>query len=187
MDYLRRLFFSIWYYRRPPWDTGISPPELIRYLDDHPPGRALDLGCGTGTNVITMAERGWQATGVDFARRAINTAKKKAHQAGVEVDVFVDDITRLTRLDGPYDLILDIGCYHSLPQKSRGAAIDNVKRLLASDGTYLMYAFCKGDTSSGTGLSYWDMEILSEYFNLDKREEGMERDHRPSVWLWFHH
>lgn len=39
---------------RPPWDTGITPPEVVATFaeGDLPPGPALDLGCGTGTNVI---------------------------------------------------------------------------------------------------------------------------------------
>lgn len=185
MEFFRKLFFNIWYYRRPPWDTGISPPELIRYLEIHPPGRALDLGCGTGTNVITMARYGWRATGVDFVNRAIDAAGKKANQAGVEVNLFVGDVTRLSGLHEPYDLILDIGCYHSLPQKSRPATIDNIKRLLAQDGTYLMYAFYKDETSSGTGITGWDLQAFGQAFELIKREEGTERGQHPSVWLWY--
>ena len=52
---MRRLLFSIWYWlRRPPWDTGVTPPELVRFVSAHSPGRALDLGCGTGTNVVVV-------------------------------------------------------------------------------------------------------------------------------------
>ena len=190
MNFLRRLFFNIWYYQSgifqtPPWDTGISPPELINYLESHTPGLALDLGCGTGTNVITMAEYGWQVTGVDFARRAISKARDKAIHAGVDVDLRVDDVTRLNGLSGPFDLILDMGCYHSLPEKDRLAYIHNVKRLLGSNGTYVMYGFYKDKSSSGTGITNSDLETLSAHFLLKNRVEGTERGHRPSVWLWF--
>ena len=47
---MRRIFFELRYLLGDvPWDTGVSPPELLDFLDRHPPGRALDLGCGTGT------------------------------------------------------------------------------------------------------------------------------------------
>ena len=79
--------FSLWYFRRPPWDSGITPPELLEYLESRPAaGRAIDLGCGTGTNVITMARMGWQVTGVDFVPKAIDLAREKARKAGLRLD-----------------------------------------------------------------------------------------------------
>jgi methylase of polypeptide subunit release factors len=67
MKIFRKLFFNLWYFRDPPWDTGISPPELIDFINSNPPGKALDIGCGTGTNAIRLAKEGWRVTGVDFA------------------------------------------------------------------------------------------------------------------------
>ena len=78
MNFLRRLQFNFWYFRNPPWDSGITPPELFEFIQSHPAGRAIDIGCGTGTNVITLAKIGWQVTGFDFAARAIQLAKRKA-------------------------------------------------------------------------------------------------------------
>ena len=67
--------FDLWYLRRPPWDSGIVPPEVEDFIRDNAPGHALDLGCGTGTSSLGLAQAGWTVTGVDFARRAISTAK----------------------------------------------------------------------------------------------------------------
>jgi 2-polyprenyl-3-methyl-5-hydroxy-6-metoxy-1,4-benzoquinol methylase len=93
-----KVIFNLWYFKKPPWDTGVSPPELIGFIATHPPGRALDLGCGTGTNVITLAQHGWQVTGVDFARKAIVMGKRKVRQAGVNADLRVGDVTKPTAL-----------------------------------------------------------------------------------------
>lgn len=182
---LRRLFFNLWYYRSPPWDTGISPPELVAFVESHPPGRALDLGCGTGTNVITLAHHGWEATGVDFAPRAIRIAKRKARQADVDIDLRVADVTKLNDIRGSFDLILDMGCFHSLPPAGKLSYIHNLERLLGPGGTYLMYGFFKESVDAGPGLVEADLEKLRERLRLVERQDGSERGLCPSAWFRF--
>src|ERR1041385_3559247 len=110
----RRLLFHYWYFGQPPWDTGISPPELLEFIQTHTPGRAIDIGCGTGTNVITLAQVGWKVTGVDFAPRAIQIAKQKLRKAKVQAELFVKDATNLKGIHGPFDLAFDLGCFHTI-------------------------------------------------------------------------
>ena len=190
MSLMRRLLFNLWYYRSPPWDTGVSPPELIDFMKGHSggsaPGRALDLGCGTGTNVITMAEAGWKVTGVDFATRAIGKARKKARRAGVEVELTVGDVTKEGVAKGLYDLVLDLGCFHSLTADGRGAYVRNLERLISPGGTYLLYVFVKGDKETeGRGVPESELAALSGVLELVAREDGTNRGGRPSAWLTF--
>ena len=138
---LRQLFFSFWYLRKPPWDTGITPPEVYEFLNTHHPGCALDLGCGTGTNAVTLAQHGWQVTAMDFAWPAILVARRKAKHAGLEIDFRVGDVSQDIPLQKKYDLILDIGCLHSLPQNTKVRYIQNLPLLLKMDGLFLIYAF----------------------------------------------
>lgn len=185
MNFFRRLFFNLWYLRNPPWNTGVSPPELIEFFENHSPGRALDLGCGTGTNVITLAQHGWQVTGVDFAARAIRIARRRVHDAGVKANLLVNDVTDLRRISGYFDLILDIGCFHGLPSKGKSDYVQNLEKLLAPGGIFLMYGFFRNLTESGPGLLKTDLEILSSSLELLKRRDGTERRGRPSVWMTF--
>jgi hypothetical protein len=54
-DRIRRwIRFNLLYLGCPPWDTGVSPQELNAFLSEKEPGRALDAGCGTGSNLLTM-------------------------------------------------------------------------------------------------------------------------------------
>ena len=48
-----------------PWDTGRCSSELIRVVREHKiqPCRTVELGCGTGTNSIWLAQQGWTVTG----------------------------------------------------------------------------------------------------------------------------
>lgn len=49
-----------------------------------PYGRALDVGCGGGTWAVELARRGWQVTGIDNVRAALERARQRASAAGVE-------------------------------------------------------------------------------------------------------
>jgi SAM-dependent methyltransferase len=125
------------------WDTGVTPPEVVELIErgDLPPGRALDLGCGTGTNCIYLARHGWEAVGVDFSALAIRQARRKAHRAGVDCRFYQADVTDLAFLAGPFDLALDIGCLHSVPPEGREQYASGLARLVRPGGLYLLYAF----------------------------------------------
>jgi len=181
---LRRLSFILWYFGRPPWDSGISPPELLDFIGQYPAGRAIDLGCGTGTNTITLAKAGWQVTGVDFAPRAIQIAKLKAKRANVQADLRVADVTRLKGINGPFDLALDMGCFHGVID--RKAYLDQLIRILAPNGFWLMYGFFKSDPHhAGPGLVEADIELISSRLTLVARRDGFDKRERPSAWFLY--
>ncbi|WP_206055111.1 class I SAM-dependent methyltransferase [Nocardia sp. CS682] len=137
-----------------PWDTGRPPDELVTLTEGHralPPGRALDLGCGTGTNTIYLSRCGWQTTGVDLAASAITKARRRAAAAGVEPALVQGDATRLVELglgDG-FELILDLGCYHSLyPETLRENYAHSVTAVAAPGATLLLFGFLPGRLSA---------------------------------------
>ncbi len=182
MSFLRRLTFNLWYLSTPPWDTGISPPELDHYIHERPPGRAIDLGCGTGTNVITLARAGWDATGVDFASLAVFLARRKARDAGVQARFLVRDVTRIAGVQGPFDLALDMGCLHA--QEDKPAYLRELLRLLAPGGHWLLYAFFKpADQAEGPGLTSADTALLLEKMHLVWRQDGNDSRGRASAWF----
>lgn len=184
MKWFRRLFFTLWYFRDPPWDTNISPPELIEFMNNHAPGRAIDLGCGTGTNVIALAQHHWQVVGVDYVRKAIRTARRKARQANIQAEFRIGNVTNLDWVTQPFDLVLDIGCLHSLDAASRQKYISNLKNVLSPGGIFLLYAFVKGSDSTSTGLTDADLDRIAVDLDLAAREDGQERN-RASSWFTY--
>jgi cyclopropane fatty-acyl-phospholipid synthase-like methyltransferase len=182
---LQRIRFALAYFGKPRWDTGISPPELIEFMASHPPRRALDLGCGSGTNVVTLAKAGWQVTGVDFVPRAILAARRKVRQAGAQADLRVGDVTRLDDIHGPFDLVFDLGCFHSLPPASRPAYLANLERLLAPEGTYLLYGFLPdANTPNQPGIKEAEISAFEDRLRLVKRVNSTDRGGtRPSAWF----
>lgn len=184
---LRRLQFQYWYYGQPRWDTGISPPELLEFIREHPPGRAIDIGCGTGTNVITLARAGWSVTGIDFAPRAIRLAGRKIEATGVHAELLVQDATRLRQISGPFDLALDIGCFHGLPQDGQLNYLTQLEGILAPGGFWLMYGFFRPETErAGTGLVDADLDRVPSHWTLISRRDGLDdKRERPSAWFLF--
>ncbi len=183
MGFLRRLNFQLWYLRRPPWDSRIVPPEVDEFIHSHPAGRALDLGCGTGTSSLALAKAGWKVTGVDFTPGAIRQAKERAQAAGLSINFLVTDVTRLpsSLFEQSYDLVLDIGCYHGLPSQEKKAYGKQLEDLLAAGGIWMMYGFFAPEEyplEEAAGKPLSDLRLL-------RRESGHDRKGRPSAWFWY--
>ena len=177
-----KLSFGLMYLGSPPWDSGVSPPELIEHLENHSPGRALDLGCGTGTNVITLYKYGWEVTGVDFVPKAIREARRKARKARVDVTLKIGDVSDPAMYAGPYDLILDIGCYHSLNPDQKPLYRRLVANHLGEEGTYMMYGFI---AEEGVGIRPEEVSEFKQLMNLERRVDSMDGTGPSSAWFWF--
>ncbi|MBC8503488.1 MAG: class I SAM-dependent methyltransferase [Anaerolineales bacterium] len=186
MKFPRRFVFNIWYLFNPPWDTNITPPELHEFIEANLPGRALDLGCGTGTNVISLAKNDWDATGIDFAPKAIRSARRKARRAGVKAQFLTQDVTQLDNIEQPFDLVLDIGCFHSLDSQGQKEYRKNLDRLLKPGGSFLLYVFFRNDAaSSSSGIIESDLVGFSTQLELVTRQDGSDRETRSSSWLHY--
>jgi SAM-dependent methyltransferase len=97
-----------------PWDSGLPSAELARVLAvfDIPRGRALELGCGSGTNAVHLAQLGFQVAAVDCSPTALAMATKKGQAAGVSVDWVEADVQRFGPGRPVVDFLFDRGCYH---------------------------------------------------------------------------
>jgi SAM-dependent methyltransferase len=182
-----KFFFTLAYwFNQLPWNTGITPPEVYAFLEENPPGRALDLGCGTGTNALTMAQRGWQVLGIDFVPRAIQMAKRKNNQAGFaeKTEFLVGDVLDPDLIQGEFDLILDIGCFHSFSGTDINRYKDIVSSRLAPGGSLLLYVHLSQNPGSGHGTKESDLKVLESALSLLWRQDGLE-SYRPSAWLQF--
>lgn len=114
---------------RTPWDSGLPSSELHRLLDEFgiQPCRVLELGCGTGTNAIHLAQQGFEVTAVDCSPLAIEQAQAKATEAGVDVLWMCADVCLLDELKEPFPLVFDRGCFHCV--RRDGSVADILKTL----------------------------------------------------------
>jgi len=186
MGIIKKFFFRTRYFSKPPWDTGRTPPEVMDFIAENTPGRALDLGCGTGTNVITLAKNGWQAIGVDFIPKAIRSARRKAGISVCTAQFQVGDVAKSLDFEKPFDFILDIGCYHSLRPKDKAAYRENLKRLLISGGTFMIYFRSRtNDDYSGAGATEADLYPFLDFMELVSKSDGINRGSIKSMWLTY--
>jgi SAM-dependent methyltransferase len=161
-----------------PWDTGVSPPELVAVVEgpDHlPPGKVLDLGCGTGTNAIYLAQHGWDVTAIDFMPKPVMAARRKAAAAGVEPRLLIGDVTKLGQMGigGGYNLFFDLGCYHSIPDAGRDGYAQGVTAAAAPGATLLLFGFAPGQMRFGpTGTTRQELEAKFSAWTVEDATRG---------------
>ena len=182
--------YNLRYFGQPPWDTGVSPPELIQFLQSAPTGKALDMGCGTGTNLVNMASYGWQVVGIDLAWISVIKSRTKLNQAGVRGRVIHGDVSAGVHPGKEFDLVLDIGCYHDLRPRERSAYQANLANWLKPGGYFLLYAHRKKAVADLHGLAEDDFVQLSDFLCCQWREDSVERrpdggGGHPSTWAAF--
>lgn len=123
-----------------PWDTGVPAEHLERILDAFgvEPCAALEVGCGTGTNAVWLAGRGFTVTACDISKIAIERAREKAVEAGVEVTFLAADFLNDEVSGAPFGFTFDRGCFHSFDEQAeRTAFAEAVARNLAPGGLWL--------------------------------------------------
>ncbi|MCK5516981.1 MAG: class I SAM-dependent methyltransferase [Desulfobulbaceae bacterium] len=122
-----------------PWDTGHPDTYLVRMVSRWPKlaGKVLEVGCGTGTNAIWLAEQGLEVTGLDISSSAIALAQDRAAVKGVECRFLADDFYNCP-LDNEFAFVFDRGCFHSTADaEGRTQFVDRVASCLISGGIWL--------------------------------------------------
>ncbi len=188
MPWRHVLFDTIYRIGRPIWDIP-TPPEIIDVVEGAhalAPGRALDLGCGTSPNVAYLAQHGWDAIGVDISPTAIKKVKKNAE--GIAGAHFVvADVTKLTGsgINGPFDLVIDNGCYHTLSEDGKEAYVPQVAAVMKADAPLMMWE----------GIRVADNEIperFHDHFAIERTKPksfpiqrlGLKFTLQKGKWYW---
>jgi SAM-dependent methyltransferase len=136
-----------------PWESDASSmipqfDQLLALVEETrtvPLGSALDLGCGTGRWSVRLAERGWQVVGVDVVPRAIDAARNRSQQAGVDVTFKNGDVTALRAADvgSNFNLLLDMECFNWLSDSDRSRMAQEVDAVAAPDATLLLLVWAR--------------------------------------------
>ena len=138
-----RVLYNVGYrWFRMPWEIG-PRQELVELVHAGrlPPGRAVDLGCGTGANAVFLAQHDFDVTGIDFAPAALAKATAKATAAGVHIQFIEDDLTALRHRLGSFDLLVDYGTLDDLSPANRARYTDNIIPLAGPEARFLLWCF----------------------------------------------
>ena len=123
-----------------PWDTGQPEPVLVEFVTSGAvtPSRALEIGAGTGTNAIWMAERGFDVLGVDVSQLAVERARAKIEGRALSCRFAAWDILAASPPDGPFQFVFDRGCFHVFDEPGeRQRFAEHVAAALAPGGLWL--------------------------------------------------
>lgn len=125
-----------------PWDTGRPSSELQRVLSENgvQPCRVLEIGCGTGTNSVWLAQQGFQVTGIDLSPLAVEQAEERARAAAVNAHFLSADVLHFPELGESFEFFFDRGCYHAVRREAPEQYAPAVARQLAAGGRGLILA-----------------------------------------------
>ena len=157
----------------PPWDTGEPDPMLVEMVESKVivPGPTLDVGCGTGTNALFLAQHGVAVfDGVTPGQTTASSA---------DTPKFIPDLSTITSsvtlaVD---ELIQWVGVTLNISHTYDG---DLVLTLIAPDGTRLPLANHRG----GSGDDYnntvfydpWGLETPISAGSPAQAGEGISRE-----------
>jgi SAM-dependent methyltransferase len=181
-----------------PWSHDEPSLFLAEICRGRKPGRALDMGCGSGTDSVYLATRGWEVTALDFVPKALEYTEERARAAGVKVKSLVADITEWA-VPFAYDLVLDHGLLHNMDPARHPAYRERVMKAIADDGDFLLLHWHPRYPGQGNGkmgprrvarediLSFFAPELQERYFAREEFEDlpDMVGGGMAQAYYWF--
>lgn len=147
------------------WDLGKPYRQLIEFVNENQPCRALDAGCGTGTDAIFLAKNGFEVSAIDISEKAIEIAKNKAEKEGVSVDFVVGDVLNMPFKDETFEFVNDNGCFHLLDKSKWNSFVKEVHRVMKPQGKILMKCFSDKEPENPKILYRLSKVDIKHYFS----------------------
>ncbi len=161
-----------------PWahdEPTLFLPEICK---QRPPGKALDIGCGSGTDSVYLAMQGWDVTALDFVPKALEFTQQRAQAAGADVTPVEADITTWN-VPHEFDLVLDHGLLHNMDPVRYDAYRERVMDALAPEGDFVLlhwHPLYPGQGNGKVGPNRTSREDIKAFFAPDFHERFFARE-----------
>jgi len=127
-------------YLNPPADSAFPLEYAFHLLGDVRSKRVLDLGCGSGEEIIPLARRGALVTGIDISEDLILLASRRIKLEGVQADVRIGSAYSTGLPDAWVDVVFCMGLIHHLDIP---LAMAEMRRVLKPDGFIIYERACQ--------------------------------------------
>ncbi len=162
-------------------DHGLRDPQvreawrtlLLEHLPPAP-ARIADLGCGTGTLSVLLAQAGYDVQGIDVSGAMVNAATVKAAESGVDATFAQGDAATPDLEAGAFDVVLSRHVLWALPDPD--AALARWVALLAPGGRLVLV---EGNWSTGAGLT---AETTEELVRRHRETATVRHLVEPEYW-----
>lgn len=138
--------------------------RILRRANLKPGAKVLDAGCGTGTNSVWLASRGFKVTGADFSEFALSEAR------GEGIEYRREDLTALSLEDACFDAVFCIGVLMHIPDVE--SALKELVRVLRPGG-YLIIAETNANAPETYAFrAYW--KLARKRIRAERKPSGVE-------------
>jgi len=161
-----------------PWAHNEPSLFLAEVCREKAPGKALDIGCGAGTDSVYLARLGWDVTSLDFMPKALEYTQQRASEAGVSITPLEADITDWEPPQ-QYDLVLDHGLLHNMDPVRFPNYRECLMKALAADGDFVLlhwHPLFPGQASGKVGPTRRNREDIKAFFAPDLQERFFARE-----------
>ncbi|MEE8107126.1 MAG: SAM-dependent methyltransferase [Planctomycetota bacterium] len=161
-----------------PWDYGQACPVFVTFLDSQrapPTGTVAFPGCGKGHDLRLFLERGYDATGFDFAIDSDDLPIER-------LDIFELG----ARYPDHFDMIVEYTCYCAIDPARRGEYAASLRAALKPGGLLVALLFPMGERPDGppfgideseiSGVLAVGMDVLSVEIPPNSFEERQDRE-----------
>jgi len=181
-------------YAEHPWPTE-PDVGLVERAEPLAPGRALDLGCGTGRNSLWLARHGWRVTGVDASSVGLSMALQSARESGVDLEVVEADLLQYRPALEGFDLVVVANIH--LATEHRAAFFSHASAAVAPGGHLFVtghHLDSLGRTGPPDPQRLFTLEMVADFApgleidSLTREQRWTEASPEPltDVVLWAH-